>query len=91
MENGITAFKVKVTVKVKNVSECCPDNIFRTTEHFVAQPGRLMQHHRPKCHAEKLVHRVQSQGHSEGLFNQNIAISVVSSKQMVGLQPNLVS
>ena len=48
-----------------------------------------MQHHKPKCHAEKLVHCVQCQGHSEGLYNQSMTISVVSSKLLVGLQPNL--
>ena len=36
-----------------------------------------------KCCAEKLVHCVQCQGHSEGLYNQNMTISVVSSKLLV--------
>ena len=31
-----------------------------------------MQHHKPECHAEKLVHCVQFQGHSKGLYNQNM-------------------
>ena len=66
------------------------DNVFWTTEHFVAKPGMVMQHHKPKCHAEKLIHCVQCQGHSEGLHNQNMTISVVFSKQLVGLQRNLV-
>ena len=65
----------------------CPDNIFRTAEHFVAKPGMVMQHHKPECHAEKSV---QYQGHSEGLYNQNMTISLVFSKLLVGLQPNLV-
>ena len=34
----------------------CPDDIFRTTEHFVTRPGMVMQHHKPEHHAEKLVH-----------------------------------
>ena len=50
-----------------------------------------MQHYKTECPAEKLVHFVQCQGHSEGLYNQNMTISVVSSKLQVGLQPNLVS
>ena len=58
----------------------CPDNTFWTTEHFDAKPGMVMQHPMPKCHAEKLVHFVQSQGYSEGLYNQNMTISVASSK-----------
>ena len=57
---------------------------------FVTKHGIVMQHHKPKCHAEKLVHCVQCQGHSEGLYNQNMSISVVSSKLLVSLQPNLV-
>ena len=68
----------------------CPDNIFLTTEHFVTKPGMVMQHHKPECRAEKLVLCVQCQGHSEGLYNQNMTISVVSSKMLVSLQPNLV-
>ena len=45
-------------------------------EHFVANPGMA---------AEKLVHCIQCQGHSEGLYDQNMTISVVSSKLLVGL------
>ena len=50
----------------------------------------VMQHHKPECHAEKLVHCVQCQGHTEALYDQNETISVVSYKMLVGLQPNLV-
>ena len=57
-----------------------PQNIFVTH-------GMVMQHHTPECHAEELV---QCLGHSEGLYNQNMAISVASSKLLVGLQPNFV-
>ena len=49
-----------------------------------------MEHHNPKCHAEKLVHRVQCRSHSENLCNQNVTISVVSSKLLDSFQPNLV-
>ena len=49
-----------------------------------------MQHHKPECHAEKLVHYVQCQGHSKGLYYQNMTISVVASKLLVGLQSNLI-
>ena len=68
----------------------CLDNIFRITLHFVAKPGIVVQHHKPECHAEKLVHCVQCQGLSEGLYNQNMTTFVVSSKVLVSLQPNLV-
>ena len=33
-----------------------------------------MQHHEPECHAEKMVLCLQCQGHSEGLYNQNMII-----------------
>ena len=39
---------------------------------------------------KKLVHYRQCQGHSEGLYNQNMTISAVSSKLLIHLQPNLV-
>ena len=68
----------------------CLDDIFSTTGHFVVKSGMVMQHHNPKCHAEKLVHCVQSQGHSEGFYYQNMTITAVSSKLLVGLQLNLV-
>ena len=39
---------------------------------------------------QKLVHHRQCQGHSEGLYNQNMTISTISSKLLVRLQSNLV-
>ena len=63
----------------------CPDVILRTTEHFVTKPGMVMQHQKPEWHAEKLVHFVQCQGHSEGLYNQNMTIFIMSSKLLVYL------
>ena len=42
----------------------CPDDIFSTTQHLVTKLGMIMQHHKPECHAEKLVQYVQCQGHS---------------------------
>ena len=89
MENGITTFKVKGTAKIQNVCEC-PDDMFRTSEHFVNKPGMIMQQHEPDCNAEKLVHCVHCQGDSKGLCNQNMTVSVVSSELLVGLQSNLV-
>ena len=49
-----------------------------------------MQHHEPECHAEKLVHCLQCQGDSKGLYNQNMTISTLTSKLPVCLQPKLV-
>ena len=76
--------------RFKMLVKVCPDRIFWTTEHFVAKPGMVMQPHKPKCHAEKNVHYLQCQGHSEGLYNQNMTICAVSSKLLVTLQPNLI-
>ena len=88
-KNGITTLKVKVTTKIENVGECL-DDIFCTTEHFVTKPGLVMQHHKPECHAEKSDHCVQCQGHSKGLYDQNMTISTLSSELLVHLQSNLV-
>ena len=50
----------------------------------------LVYYHKAMCHAEKLVHYLQCQGHSEGLYKQKMTIFIVSSKLLVRLQPNLV-
>ena len=43
----------------------CAVGIFCITEHFVTKLGMFMKHHEPECHAEKLVHCLQCQGHSK--------------------------
>ena len=55
----------------------------------------MVYYHEANCQAEKkeekkLVPYRQCQGHSEGLYNQNMIISTISSKLLVRLQPNLV-
>ena len=40
-------------------------------------------YHETMCHAEKLVHYLQCQDHSEGLYNQNMTISTISSGLLV--------
>ena len=50
--------------------------------------GMVVYYHEAMCHAEKLVHYLQCQGHSEGLYNQNMTIFTISSNLLVGLQPN---
>ena len=42
-----------------------------------------------ECHTEKLVHYLQCKGNSEGIYNQNITISIISSKLLARLQPSL--
>ena len=68
----------------------CADYIFGTADHFHTKFDIVMQSHEPECHAEKLVRCLQCQGHSEGLYNQNITISTISSKLLVRLQSNLI-
>ena len=41
---------------------------------FVTKLDMMVYYHEAMCHAEKLVHCLQCQGHSEGLYNQNITI-----------------
>ena len=50
----------------------------------------VVYYHEAQRRGEKLVHCFQSEGHSEGLYNQNMTISAVSSKLLVRLQLNLV-
>ena len=50
----------------------------------------MMYYHETECHAEKSVHYLQSEGHSESLYYENMTISTVSSKLLVHMQPNLV-
>ena len=51
----------------------------------------VVYHFEANCQAEKkMVHYRQCQGHSEGLYNQNMTISTISSKLLVRLQSDLV-
>ena len=83
----------------------CLDNVFSTCPIMSAQYllnrstiffflytklDMVVCYHEAMCHAEKLVHYLQCQGHSEGLYNQNMTIFTISSKVLVRLQPNLV-
>ena len=46
----------------------------------------VVYYHSAMCHAEKLVHYfLQCQGHSEGLYNQNLTIFTILSKLLVCL------
>ena len=80
-KNGLLCSRSRTLQRFKMLVNVCPVS-------FVIKPGIVTQHHKLECHAEKLVHCVQHQGHSEGLCNQNMTISVVSSKMLVHLQPN---
>ena len=67
----------------------CPDDMFWTADHFDTKLGMVMQHHKAESHA-KTNSCLQCQGHSEGLYDQNMIISTISCKLLVSLQPNLV-
>ena len=60
---------------------------------FVTKLGIVVHHHEAECHVKKLGLYLQGQGHSVGLYNQNVmvsTISFISSKPMSLLQPNSV-
>ena len=58
---------------------------------FLTKLGMVVYYHLAMGHAEKLLHYLQCQGHSEGLYDQNVTIFFTRSlKLLVCLQPNLV-
>ena len=58
--------------------------------HFLLNFCMMEYYHEAMCRVEKLVHYLQCQGHSKSLNKQNITISIISSKLLFHLQPNLV-
>ena len=70
-------------------------------EHFVTKFDMVMQHQELECHAGIVcvcvfvcvcvsVCYFQSQVHSEGLHEQNMALSTIFSELLIPWQPNLV-
>ena len=66
---------------------------------FATNLDIMVHHHEPECHAKKGEGKkkrgvcLQGEGHSVGLYNQNMtvsAISFISSKTMCFLQPNSI-
>ena len=60
---------------------------------FATKLGIMVHHHELEGHAGKKGIMFQGQGHSVGLFNQNMTISTISfisSKPMSFLQPNSI-
>ena len=45
-----------------------------STFFFLTKLGIMVYYREVMCHAEKLVHYLECQGHSEGLYNQNMTI-----------------
>ena len=95
-KNWVTAFKVKVTAKVQNVSECLSRLYFLThwtfcyqtwyvhTALWVRVPCR-------KTTTGSLSKYLQFQGHREGLYNQNMIISTISSKLLFAAKLGLIA
>lgn len=49
----------------------------------------MLVHYRwPGCHAKTLGCYLRGQGHSEGLHNQHMNVSAISSQLMILFQPN---
>ena len=58
--------------------------------HFLLNFCMMEYYHEAMCRVEKLVHYLQCQGHSKGLYNQNLTFFTISSTLLVCLKPNLV-
>ena len=88
-KDWFASFKVKVTARAHMIKSDNSYCIFWTADPFAVKLRLIVHYHKPECFIEKLDYCVQCQGHSEGLYNQSMTISVVSTKQLVSLQPNL--
>ena len=89
----ITAFKVKITAKIQNVSECLSRWYLLNcrTFFFFTKLGMVMQHQESEGHAEKKNCLLSSRSRLQwGLIMINIWLSTISSKLSIPLQPNLV-
>ena len=75
-------FKMSMTVY--------PDAVFWNAEPYTTKLGTLMHHHEPNSLSKILVCCLQGQGHSEGLYYQNITLTTISSELLILWQPNLV-
>ena len=68
-------FKMSGNVCLDDIFLCvqsCPLSISWTTQLFFTKFGIVVYYHEAMCHVAKLVHCLQCQGHSEGLYNQNM-------------------
>ena len=50
----------------------------------------VVYHHEAKCHAGKLVHYLQCQGHSEDLHNQNMTIFTLLTAGLFATKLDLI-
>ena len=90
-KNWITAFKVKVTAKVQNVSVCLAGWYLLNCRMFCYQTwyGVAASWARVSC-GKKFVCYFQGQDHSKCSFDQNMTLSTMSSELLISWQPNLV-
>ena len=59
------------------------------------EPTLVVHHHVPECHAKQLGCYLQGEGHTEGLFSQDVTVSTIFyvstvPSELILLQPNLV-
>ena len=66
----------------------CPDDVFRTTKHFVTKLGIVMRHHEPECMQKDwfAIVKVTARAYAD----QNMTVSTTSSELLILLLPNLV-
>ena len=91
VENLITMFKVKITAKIQNVSECLSGWYLMNHRTFCNQTwyGGATSWARVSC-GKKIVCSLQGQGHSESSYDQNMTVSTVPSELLILRQPNLL-
>lgn len=65
----------------------CQGFVHWTTQPFVTSLDMAVHHREVECRVTKMGCCLQGQGHSEGLCNQTITVSTISSKLIILLQP----
>ena len=68
----------------------CVDDILLAAGHFVTKLSIVMQLYELVCRVNNFVCYLQGQGHSEGLYDQNMTLSTISSELLILWQINLV-
>ena len=70
--------------------ECLSGQYFLNLSTFHNQAGIVAYFYELNCDTEKLFCYLQGEGHSEGVYNQNMTISTTSFILLILLEPNLV-
>ena len=90
VENGITVFKVKVTTKVWNVSECLSRWYFLNRRTFCYQIWYGDAPSWARVLPTFCCCYLQGQGNSKGSYDQNMTLSTILSELLISWWPNLV-